>query len=50
MLMGEEKLNPAVKSILLDIKSKIYKFAKRNSGYGNKSSKVHYKYLKSTSK
>ena len=50
MLMGEEKLNPAVKSILLDIKSKIYKFAKRNSGFGNKSSKAHYKYLKSISR
>ena len=49
MLMGEEKLNPAIKSTLLDTKNKIHKFAKRNSGYGNKSSKAHYKYLKTIS-
>ena len=49
MLMDEEKLNPAIKSTLLDTKNKIHKFAKRNSGYGNKSSKAHYKYLKTIS-
>ena len=41
-LMGEEKLNPSVKSLLLDTKNKIYKLAKRGGG-------SHFKYLKSIS-
>ena len=42
-LMGEEKLNPSIKSSLLDTKYKIHKLAKRRGG-------SHYKYLKSISK
>ncbi len=42
-LMGKEKLNPTIKSLLLDTKNKIHKFAKRGSG-------SHYKYLKTISK
>ena len=41
-LMGEEKLNPSIKSSLLDTKYKIHKLAKRRGG-------SHYKYLKSIS-
>ena len=41
-LMGEEKLNPSIKSFLLDTKNKIHKLAKRKGG-------SHYKYLKSIS-
>ncbi len=41
-LMDEEKLNPTIKSLLLDTKNKIHKFAKRNGG-------SHYKYLKTIS-
>ena len=41
-LMGEEKLNPSIKSFLLDTKDKIHKLAKRKGG-------SHYKYLKSIS-
>ena len=41
-LMDEEKLNPTIKSILLDTKNKIHKFAKRSGG-------SHYKYLKTIS-
>ena len=41
-LMGEEKLNPSIKSSLLDTKNKIHKLAKRRAG-------SHYKYLKSIS-
>ena len=41
-LMGEEKLNPIIKSSLLDTKYKIHKLAKRRGG-------SHYKYLKSIS-
>ncbi len=41
-LMGEEKLNPSIKGLLLDTKNKIYKLAKRGSG-------SHFKYLKSIS-
>ena len=41
-LMDEEKLNPTIKSLLLDTKNKIYKFAKRSGG-------SHYKYLKTIS-
>ena len=41
-LMDKEKLNPTIKSLLLDTKNKIHKFAKRGSGY-------HYKYLKTIS-
>ena len=38
-LMDEEKLNPSIKSLLLDTKNKIHKFAKKEGG-------SHYKYLK----
>ena len=38
-LMYKEKLNPIIKSLLLDTKNKIHKFAKRRGG-------SHYKYLK----
>ena len=41
-LMDEEKLNPTIKSILLDTKNKIHKFAKKGGG-------SHYKYLKTIS-
>ena len=41
-LMSEEKLNPSIKSFLLDTKNKIHKHAKRGGG-------PHYKYLKSIS-
>ena len=41
-LMGEEKLNPSIKSFLLDTKNRIHKLAKRKGG-------SHYKYLKSIS-
>ena len=41
-LMGEEKLNPSIKGLLLDTKNKIYKLAKRGGG-------SHFKYLKSIS-
>ena len=41
-LMDEEKLNPTIKSLLLDTKNKIHKFAKRSGG-------SHYKYLKTIS-
>ena len=41
-LMDEEKLNPIIKSLLLDTKNKIHKFAKRSGG-------SHYKYLKTIS-
>ena len=41
-LMDEEKLNPSIKSLLLDAKNKIHKFAKKGGG-------SHYKYLKSIS-
>ena len=41
-LMGEEKLNSSIKSLLLDTKNKIYKLAKRRGG-------SHNKYLKSIS-
>ena len=41
-LMGEEKLNPSIKSFLLDTKNKIHKLAKRKGG-------SHYKYLKTIS-
>ena len=41
-LMDEEKLNPIIKSLLLDTKNKIHKFAKRRGG-------SHYKYLKTIS-
>ncbi len=41
-LMAEEKLNPSIKSSLLDTKNKIHKIAKRRGG-------SHYKYLKSIS-
>jgi len=41
-LMGEDKLNPSIKSLLLATKNKIYKFAKKGGG-------SHYKYLKSIS-
>ena len=41
-LMSEEKLNPSIKSFLLDTKNKIHKLAKRKGG-------SHYKYLKSIS-
>ena len=41
-LMSEEKLNPSIKSFLLDTKNKIHKLAKRGGG-------PHYKYLKSIS-
>ena len=39
LLLEDEKLNPAIKSVLLETKHKIHKFAKRKSG-------AHYKYLK----
>ena len=39
--MDEEKLNPTIKSFLLDTKNKIHKF-KRGGG-------SHYKYLKTIS-
>ena len=41
-LMGEEKLNPSIKSSLLNTKYKIHKLAKRRGS-------SHYKYLKSIS-
>ena len=41
-LMGEEKLNPSIKSFLLDTKNKIHKLAKRRGS-------SHYKYLKTIS-
>ena len=41
-LMDEEKLNPTIKSLLLDTKNKIHKFAKRSGS-------SHYKYLKTIS-
>jgi len=41
-LMDKEKLNPIIKSLLLDTKNKIHKFAKRRGG-------SHYKYLKTIS-
>ena len=42
-LLEDEKLNPTIKSKLLETKNEIHKFAKRKSG-------AHYKYLKSISK
>ena len=41
-LMSEEKLNPSIKSFLLDTKNKIHKLAKRRGS-------SHYKYMKTIS-
>ena len=41
-LLDDEKLNPTIKSKLLETKNEIHKFAKKKSG-------AHYKYLKSIS-
>ena len=41
-LLDDEKLNPTIKSKLLETKNEIHKFAKRKSG-------AHYKYLKAIS-
>ena len=42
-LLEDEKLNPAIKSKLLETKNESHKFAKRTSG-------AHYKYLTSISR
>ena len=49
MLMKQEKLNPAIKSILLETKNKTHKFAQIKSVVGNKLSRTHFKYLKNIS-
>ena len=41
-LLEDDKLNPTIKSKLLETKKEIHKFAKRKSG-------AHYKYLKTIS-
>ena len=49
MLMSEEKLNPSVKSILMESKNNIHSFAKRKSRISKGIVKSHYKYLKTIS-
>jgi len=48
--MSEEKLNPSVKSILMESKNNIHSFAKRKSRLSKGIVKSHYKYLKTISK
>ena len=49
ILMSEEKLNPSVKSILMESKNNIHSFAKRKSRLSKGIVKSHYKYLKTIS-
>ena len=49
LLMSEEKLNPSVKSILMESKNNIHSFAKRKSRLSKGIVKSHYKYLKTIS-
>ena len=49
MLMSEEKLNPSIKSILMESKNNIHSFAKRKSRVSKGIGKSHYKYLKTIS-
>ena len=49
MLMSEEKLNPSIKSILMESKNNIHSFAKRKSRVSKGIVKSHYKYLKTIS-
>jgi len=49
ILMNEEKLNPSVKSILMESKNNIHSFAKRKSRLSKGIVKSHYKYLKTIS-
>jgi len=49
ILMSEEKLNPSIKSILMESKNNIHSFAKRKSRLSKGIVKSHYKYLKTIS-
>ena len=50
ILNEEEKLNPVIKGLLLDLKKKIKTFASVRSVLSNEESRAHFKYLKEISK
>lgn len=49
ILMDDEKLNPVIKSVLLETRKKIHKVAKSKSKAWSQVGKAHYEYLKTIS-